>query len=832
MRTFGKFIAFVLGIVFVALVLATLLYDDTAAQGQAAKGAPQATVPGEAPWPRTFTAQGYEIVVHQPQIDRWQDDKIEGRAAVSITKGSTPEPTLGVIWLSARTSVDRKNGLVSLDNLQVTRANFPSEPDRANEYLEVIKANVPARARTIALERLKAALAVSDVEKQAAQTHPVKNDVPRIIYSSTPALLVLIDGNPVFRPVQNTKLRRAINTRALIALDETSGDYYLRAFKRWMQASAIDGPWTPAPNPPADLATVLKSVGKEVDLLDDPPADIAAAVGKGVLPTIYVSTTPTELLQSTGQAQYTPIPGTQLLYVRNMSSHVLIDTSTQDHYVLLSGRWFRTKSLANGPWEYVPNNKLPADFAKIPESHPKGDVLASVGGTPQADEALIDNQIPQTAAVDRKAATTQVTYDGSPQLRPIEGTSLQYIANTRMPVIVAGDGNYYTVDKGVWFVASSPSGPWTVADKIPVEIYSIPASSPLHYVTYVKIYDSTPEHVYVGYTPGYYGTVVNPDGAVVYGTGYYYPGWAEDYWYPWMPTYGYGGGFWWGAGTGFVLGAIAGAAWNNWWDYGDINIDRDINFDRDNIYNRWDQNVVRPRDDVRDRVADRDAIRDRDGKIADKGKIGDKGIGDKGKIGDKGIGDKGKIGDKGIGDKGKIGDKGTGDKGKIGDKGIGDKGKGGPKEDRAVADKGVGDKGKAAAGKGAADKGKGSAAKGVADKSKGGAGKGKPSQGGPKDLYAGKDGNVYHRGPDGNWQNQSGHKGGPQVGHLDRSHDARARGDARVAHHGGGPRVSAGPRPGGGGFHGGGGRGGGGFHGGGGGRGGGGRGGGGRGGRR
>ena len=331
MRTFGKFVAFVFGIVVAALTLAILLHQNTAAQGQGTKGSPQATVPGEAPWPRVFSAEGYEIVVHQPQIDQWQDDKIEGRAAVSINKGSTPEPTLGVIWLSARTSVDRKNGLVSLDNLQVTKANFPSEPDRTDEYLAVIKSNVPARARTIALERLKAALAVTDVEKQAAQTHPVKNDVPRVIYSSTPALLVLIDGNPVFRPVQNTKLRRAINTRNLIVLDETSGDYYLRAFKRWMQASAIDGPWTPAPNPPAALATVLKSVGKEVDLLDEPPADIAEAVSKGVLPTIYVSTTPTELLQSTGQAEYTPIPGTQLLYVRNMSSHVLIDTPTQDH---------------------------------------------------------------------------------------------------------------------------------------------------------------------------------------------------------------------------------------------------------------------------------------------------------------------------------------------------------------------------------------------------------------------------------------------------------------------------------------------------------------------
>jgi len=34
------------------------------------------------------------------------------------------------------------------------------------------------------------------------------------------------------------------------------------------------------------------------------------------------------------------------------------------------------------------------------------------------------------------------------------------------------------------------------------------------------LYDATPDVVYVGYTPGYYGTVMDPTGVVVYGTGY------------------------------------------------------------------------------------------------------------------------------------------------------------------------------------------------------------------------------------------------------------------------------------------------------------------------
>jgi len=45
--------------------------------------------------------------------------------------------------------------------------------------------------------------------------------------------------------------------------------------------------------------------------------------------------------------------------------------------------------------------------------------------------------------------------------------------------------------------------PWVVAASVPAVIYTIPASSPLHYVTYVRIYEATPQVVYVGYTPGY-----------------------------------------------------------------------------------------------------------------------------------------------------------------------------------------------------------------------------------------------------------------------------------------------------------------------------------------
>ena len=67
---------------------------------------------------------------------------------------------------------------------------------------------------------------------------------------------------------------------------------------------------------------------------------------------IYVSTKPAELIQSRGEPKYTPAAGTDLLYMENTESAVFMQMGTSEIYVLVSGRWFRAKSL-QGPWAFV-----------------------------------------------------------------------------------------------------------------------------------------------------------------------------------------------------------------------------------------------------------------------------------------------------------------------------------------------------------------------------------------------------------------------------------------------------------------------------------------------
>ena len=142
-----------------------------------------------------------------------------------------------------------------------------------------------------------------------------------------------------------------------------------------------------------------------------------------------------------------------------------MDTRTQQFYTLLAGRWFRAKSL-EGSWEWVPGEKLPRDFSRIAPESAKGHVLASIPGTEQAREAVIADQIPQTATVRRSEARLDVHYDGEPQFQPIEGTQMEYAVNTSSEVIHARDATTQcSTASGSWPIR--PLGPWSVADMIP-----------------------------------------------------------------------------------------------------------------------------------------------------------------------------------------------------------------------------------------------------------------------------------------------------------------------------------------------------------------------------
>lgn len=480
-----------------------------------------------AQWPKEITAKsGAVITVYQPQPEKLDGNKIEGRAAFSAIETAGAEPVFGVFWYTATMATDRDTRTMTLESIKVNDVKLPGITDE-NKLLrlrQLLEIEIPTWQLTASLDDITATIE----QEQTYVSDELKNDPPKIIYTPQPTTLVLIDGEPKLQDDKELKMKRVINSAFLIVQSTEDKKYYLNGGTTWFVSASIKEGYQPAGTLPKSIAALDQQMKKQQEGKTQPEQKTPGS--------ILVSTEPAELIQSDGTAQYANIPETNLLYVSNSSDDLFKSISDNQFYVLLSGRWYSSAKL-EGPWAYVASDKLPADFAKIPEGSPKDNVLSSVAGTQASKDAIHDAQVPQTAKVDRKTATCTVTYDGEPKFEKIEGTSMELAMNTSSTVLKSG-GIYYCVDKGVWFSSSAAKGPWKVSETRPTEVDKIPASSTAYNVKYVYIYDSTPDVVYVGYTPGYMGCYVYGP-TVVYGTGYYYYPWYGPYYYPRPVTYGF-----------------------------------------------------------------------------------------------------------------------------------------------------------------------------------------------------------------------------------------------------------------------------------------------------
>jgi hypothetical protein len=435
-------------------------------------------------WPKTADVGGAKYTIYQPQIDSWAGYQFEGHAAVSVLPSASQEPLFGVIEATAVTEVDRVSRTVRFYSVKVMKATFPSIPEKATQFQKGFQTILTSLPFTTSLDRLQEALAVEGAEAKA-RAIPVRNEPPTFIFSDSAAALVNIDGEPVWRTVQGTKIVRVLNTRTLI-LGDKSGKIYLHLFDGFLEAPALTGPWKVSEKVPASAQKIAQDLAKAnvVDLMEGPPDDKTKKKPslKNGFPQIIVTTKPTELILTQGPPDWVPIEGTMLLYVMNTTGNIFKDMDDQSTYVCVTGRWFRAPGF-QGPWQYVAGADLPRDFANIPDDSPKENVKASIPGTPQAQAAVIASEIPQTARVYRNKATFAPQISGSPDLRPIPGTQLNYVFNSPDPIIMVSPTEWYAVESGVWFTAPSASGPWIVAASVPAVIYSIPPSSPVYYVT-------------------------------------------------------------------------------------------------------------------------------------------------------------------------------------------------------------------------------------------------------------------------------------------------------------------------------------------------------------
>lgn len=493
-------------------------------------------------WPKEIPLKtGGKILIYQPQPDELSGNVLKGRTAVGGKEKANDPMVYGAIFFEAKLITDKSTRMATLESVTITRAKMEGVDDqeKLQKMSTFIENEIPKWNLELSIDQITATL-----KRKQGDGEMYNNTPPKIIYRDKPTSLVILDGEPKIKKDKDLDAERVLNSPNLIFKEGNQWNMYEGG--TWYKSSQVTVGWTPEES----MSAKVKSINEQIKKQEKEANDGKAPTEKPVVTDIIVSTEPAELIQTEGAPQYKPIEGTTLQYASNTKNDI-IKTADGTIFILVAGRWYKSSSL-NGPWTFNGSDKMPAEFAKIPEGSAKDNVLVSISGTPAAEEAIIEAEIPQTAKVDRKSAKVEVEYDGNPQFETIAGTTLQLAENSNLTVLKEASGKYFALDNGVWFVSNSAKGPWAVADKRPEGLEAIPASSPAYNAKYVYIYEVEKDYVVTGYTAGYLGTYVQGDPVVIFGTGFYYRPWYGAVYYPRPVTWGFN--FCYNPWTGWTMG--------------------------------------------------------------------------------------------------------------------------------------------------------------------------------------------------------------------------------------------------------------------------------------
>ena len=164
------------------------------------------------------------ITVYQPQVERWADNNLSGRAAVSVLAPGAKEPAIGVIELSARTEIDKSSDLVTLCALRITKTSFPGAS--AEQEVREVRRHAARRRDQGPLAGVRPGAAGQPRRGAGAlkqKAVPVKNEPPQILFRTAPSHAGAGRRRAgAARGEGRGSLWRVINTTALLLLQDAS----------------------------------------------------------------------------------------------------------------------------------------------------------------------------------------------------------------------------------------------------------------------------------------------------------------------------------------------------------------------------------------------------------------------------------------------------------------------------------------------------------------------------------------------------------------------------------------------------------------------------------
>lgn len=213
----------------------------------------------------------------------------------------------------------------------------------------------------------------ADVRKVLKPAKPDKNaEAPWVFLSQKPAELILLQGEPRFRPIPNTNLSEVNNTKSILLYHNIEKQYYFLTAGRWFRNANLRGLWEYATDKlPPDFAKIPAKDPKAVVRASVPgTVEAQDAVLLASVPQSAVVNRKAAAAQASvkyiGEPEFKSIQTTSLQYATNTPADVI--KHEDEYYLLQEGVWF-VSAAATGPWEVA--DKIPPEIYKIPSESPK-----------------------------------------------------------------------------------------------------------------------------------------------------------------------------------------------------------------------------------------------------------------------------------------------------------------------------------------------------------------------------------------------------------------------------------------------------------------------------
>ena len=203
---------------------------------------------------------------------------------------------------------------------------------------------------------IREAIASMDGAKDGLEDDAASTVVPKVAHAEGAAELVVVDGDPDWRPVPGTNLLQLQDSTSDVFLNTTDGRYYLLSSGRWFGAASPDAAWSlVAPDAvPAEFRRIPANDAEAGPVLASVPGTIESrqAIARAQVPEIAAIERDDASLVVVydGSPRFDRIDGTSMQYAVNADLPVIRVKGRC--YAVKDAVWF-TSPRPTGPWTDV-----------------------------------------------------------------------------------------------------------------------------------------------------------------------------------------------------------------------------------------------------------------------------------------------------------------------------------------------------------------------------------------------------------------------------------------------------------------------------------------------